>query len=207
MHESWTTQGFGKKKKTKKALFWHVLISSYFFLDLTMWCNVAYFVILSGSCYLAFSSVQSLSGVQLFVTPWTAARQASLSITNSQSLLKPKSIESVMPSSHLILSRPLLFLPSIFPSIFSKWVGSLNQVAKVLELQHQIFQWIFRIEILMNFSFCHYFPLSVLFSPFNLVGYFVSCLVEGCGNREQRVISKAKALWQWKSLKLKSWTE
>ena len=63
-----------------------------------------------------FSSVQSLSRVQLFVTPWTAACQASLSITNSQSWLKLMSIESVMPSNHLILCRPLL-LPSIFPSI------------------------------------------------------------------------------------------
>ena len=60
--------------------------------------------------------IQSLSHVQLFATPWTAARQASLSISNSQSLLKLMSIESVKPSSHLILYRPLL-LPSIFPSI------------------------------------------------------------------------------------------
>ena len=63
------------------------------------------------------SSVQSLSHVWLFVTPWTAAHQASLSITNSQSLLKLMSIESVMPSNHLILCHPLLLLPSIFPSI------------------------------------------------------------------------------------------
>ena len=63
------------------------------------------------------SSVQSLSRVSLFVTPWTAARQASLSITNSWSSLKLMSIESVMPSSHLILCHPLLLLPSIFPSI------------------------------------------------------------------------------------------
>ena len=63
------------------------------------------------------SSVQSLSCVWLFVIPWTAARQASLSITNSQSLLKLKSIELMMTSNHLILCRPLLFLPSIFPSI------------------------------------------------------------------------------------------
>ena len=62
-------------------------------------------------------SVQSLSSVRLFVTPWTAARQASLSITNSRSLLKLMSIESVMPSNHLILSHPLLLLLSIFPSI------------------------------------------------------------------------------------------
>ena len=70
----------------------------------------------------SISSVQSLSRVRLFATPWTAARQASLSITNSQSLLKLVSIESVMPSDHLILCCPLLLLPSIFPSIrvFSK---------------------------------------------------------------------------------------
>ena len=64
-----------------------------------------------------FSSVQSLSHVQLFVKPWTATRQASLFITNSHSLLKCMSIESVMPSNHLILCGPLLFLPLIFPSI------------------------------------------------------------------------------------------
>ena len=64
-----------------------------------------------------FSSVQSLSRVQLFATPWTTACQPSLSITNSQSLLKLVSIESVMPSNHLILCRPLLLLPSMFPSI------------------------------------------------------------------------------------------
>ena len=64
-----------------------------------------------------FSSLHSLSQVCLFVTPWTAARQASLSITNFRSLLKPMSIESVMPSNHLILCHPLLLPPSIFPSI------------------------------------------------------------------------------------------
>ena len=71
---------------------------------------------------LFFSSVQSLDRVRLFVTPWTAAHQASLSITNSPSLLKLKSIKLVMPSNHLILCHPLLLLPSIFPSIrvFSK---------------------------------------------------------------------------------------
>ena len=66
---------------------------------------------------LQFSSVQSLSRVLLFVTPWTAACQASLSITNSRSLLKLMSTESVMPSNHLILRLPLLLPPSIFPSI------------------------------------------------------------------------------------------
>jgi len=66
---------------------------------------------------LDFSSVQLLSRVRLFATPWIAARQASLSITNSRSWLKLMSIELVMPSSYLILCRPLLFPPSIFPSI------------------------------------------------------------------------------------------
>ena len=64
-----------------------------------------------------FSSVQSLSSVQLFSTPWTAAHKASLSIINSWSLLKLMSIELVMPSNHLILCQPLLLPPSIFPSI------------------------------------------------------------------------------------------
>ena len=68
-------------------------------------------------CGSSSSSLQSLSGVRPFATPWTAARQASLSITNSQSLLKLMCIMSVMPSSHLILCRPLLLWPSIFPSI------------------------------------------------------------------------------------------
>ena len=82
----------------------------------------------------AFSSVQALSRVQFFATPRTAACQASLSITNSYSLLNLMSIELVMPSNHLILCRPLLS-PTIFPSIrvFSN-VSSLHQVAKVLEL-------------------------------------------------------------------------
>ena len=70
-------------------------------------------------CSFWNQSVQSLSHVRLFVTSWTAARQASLCATNSQCLLKLMSIESVMPSNHLILCRPLLLLPSIFPSIRS----------------------------------------------------------------------------------------
>ena len=67
--------------------------------------------------FVRCSSVQSLSRVRLFATPRTAARQASLSITNSRRPPKPMSIESMMPSNHLILCRPLLLLPSIFPSI------------------------------------------------------------------------------------------
>ena len=68
-------------------------------------------------CGNQFSSVQSLTHVQLSAIPWTAAFQASLSITNSRSLIKLTSIESVMPSNHLILCHPLLLQPSIFPSI------------------------------------------------------------------------------------------
>jgi len=84
----------------------------------------------------------SVSHVQLFATPWTAACQASLSITNSWSLLKFMSVKSVMPSNHLILFRPLLLLPSVFPSINVFSSESVHQVAKVLEfqLQHQSFQ-------------------------------------------------------------------
>ena len=71
----------------------------------------------SGSLYRSVSSAQSLTRIRLFATIWTAARQASRSITNSQSFLKLMSIKSVMPSNHLILCHPLLLLPSIFPSI------------------------------------------------------------------------------------------
>ena len=68
-------------------------------------------------CSVQFNSVQSLRHVQLFATPWTTACQASLSITNSQGLPKLMSIESLMPSNHLILGHPLLLLPSVFPRI------------------------------------------------------------------------------------------
>ena len=91
-------------------------------------------------------SVQSLSHVQLFVTPWTAACQASLSITNSRSPPKPMSVVLVMPSNHPILCRPLLLLHQ---GLF-KWVSSSHQVARVLEfqLQCQSFQWKFRTDSL-----------------------------------------------------------
>ena len=71
----------------------------------------------STSSRFHFSSVPSLSHIQLFVTPWSAVHQASLFITNSQSLLKLMSVESVMPFNHLILCHPLLLLPSILPRI------------------------------------------------------------------------------------------
>ena len=99
-----------------------------------------------------FSSVQSLSHVQLFVTPWTAACQASLSITNSQSLLKLMSIESVIPSNHLILCRPLLLPPSSFlpkksqgwsPSEWTGWISlqskGLSRVSNTTVQKHQFF--------------------------------------------------------------------
>ena len=78
------------------------------------WPNPSLF---KGPALFQFNSAQSLSRVQLFATPWTTARQASLSIANSRNLLKFMSIESVMPSNHLILWRPLLLTPSVFPSI------------------------------------------------------------------------------------------
>ena len=94
--------------------------------------------------------VQLLSCVRLFVTPWTSAHQPPLSFTISRSLFKLMSIESVMPSNHLICCS-LLLLPSIFPSIrvFSN-ESTLHQVAKVLEfrLQHHSFQWIFKVDFL-----------------------------------------------------------
>ena len=97
-----------------------------------------------------FSSVQSLSRVRLFVTPWIAARQASLSITNSQSLLKLMSIKLVIQPAHPLLSpSPPTFNLSQHQGLF-QWVSSSHQVAKVLEfqLQHQSFQWIFRTDFL-----------------------------------------------------------
>jgi len=111
-----------------------------------------YTFLLSLKSFLQFSSIQLLSHVQLFATPWTAACQASLFITNSQSLLRLMSMESVMPSNHLILCRPLLLLPSIFPTIR---VFSNESVLHIrwpkyweFQLQHQSFQWIFKIDFL-----------------------------------------------------------
>ena len=86
------------------------------------------------SYLIQIRSDQLLSGVRLFATPWITARQASLSITNSRSSLRLTFIESVMPSSHLILCHPLLLLPPIPPSLF-QWVNSSHEVAKVLEFQ------------------------------------------------------------------------
>ena len=81
------------------------------------WISVSHHVVFPWFHFISISSVQSLSRVWLFATPWAARRQASLSIINSRSLLKVTAIESVMPSNHLILRRPLLLLPSVLPSI------------------------------------------------------------------------------------------
>ena len=96
------------------------------------------------------SLVFSCSGMSDYVTPWTAGCQASLSFTISQSLLKLTSIESVMPSNHLILCHPILTLPSIFPSImvFSRELAlciSSKYFGQELKFQHQSFQWICRV--------------------------------------------------------------
>ena len=100
-----TTATLLRKQRARTPLSNALLLKNWTFI-LILWIQ---------KCY--FSSVQSLSRVHLFATPWTAALQASLSITNSRSLPKPMSIESVMPSNYLILCHPLLLLPSIFPSI------------------------------------------------------------------------------------------
>ena len=102
---------------------------------------------------LQFSSVQSLSCVQLFMTPWAAARQASLSITNSRNSLKLMSIQSMMSSNHItsVTPSPPTFNISQHQGLF-KWVGSSLQVVKVLEfqLQHQSLHWTFRTDFLSD---------------------------------------------------------
>ena len=98
MSRKWLT--YGIHEVNTKFIWWINMASFYYFIFI-----------------IQFSSVQSLSCVRLFATPWIAARQASLSITNSRSPPKLTSIESVMPSSHLILCHPLLLLPPIPPSL------------------------------------------------------------------------------------------
>ena len=95
------------------------------------------------SSSVQFSSVQSLSRVQLFAIPWTAAHQASLSINNYPSLLTLMSIKSVMPSNRLILCRPLLFMPSIFPSI------RVFSIQSVLHIRWPIY-WSFNFSISLS---------------------------------------------------------
>ena len=111
------------------------------------WCRT-YFSLL---CLDQFRSIQPISHVQLFATPWTAARQTSLSITNSRSLFKLMSIETMMTSKNLVLCCPLLFLPSIsqHQGLF-KWVSSSHQVTKALEfqLQYQSFHRVIKTDFL-----------------------------------------------------------
>ena len=130
------------------------------------------------------SSVQLLSHVQLFATPWTAARQASLSITNSWNLLKFMSTESVMPSNHLILYHPLLLLPSIFPAsgsfLISQFFASVGQSigasasASVCPMNNQ-----------------DWFPLGL----FGLIS-FSSWGLEG-KSRKSRDIQNNRQVWPW----------
>ena len=111
------------------------------------------------SCYYQFSSVQSLSCVWLFATPWTAARQVSLSITNYWSLLKFMSIELVMPSNHLIPCRPLLLPPSIFPSIR-----------------------VFSNESVLHIRWPKYWSYSFSISPSNVYSGLISFRIDGVGS-------------------------
>ena len=108
----------------------------------------ALFELISINKFSQFSSVQSLSHVRLFATPWTAAHQASLSIINSRSSLKLMSIGSVIPSSHLILCHPLLLLLSISPSI--RVFSNESTLHKVLELQYHSCQRNPRADLLHN---------------------------------------------------------
>ena len=112
-------------------------------------CTYIYIYILFFRLFSFIVVVQSLNHVWLSVTPWIAAHQASQSFTISLSLLKLASIESVMPSNHLILCHPLLLNFSQHQGLF-QWIGFLYQVARVLELQvqHQSFQWVFRVDFL-----------------------------------------------------------
>ena len=127
------------------------------------------------------SSVQSLSRVRLFVTPWTTAQQASLSITNSWGLLKLMSIESVMVSNHLILCHPLLLLPSIFPCI--------RTISK---------------ESVLHFRWPKYWSFSLNISPSNeylgLISFRINWLdlltvQETLKSLPQQHSSKASILW------------
>ena len=104
---------------------------------------------------MQFSSVQSLSHVRLFVTPWTAARQASLSNTSSRSLLKLMSIESMMPSNHLVLCHPLVLLPSVFPSMG-----------------------VFSNELALRIRWPKYWSFSFSISPSNKYSGLISCRMD-----------------------------
>ena len=147
-------QAFGGTMTTVKYLLSSLQFSLSWDQGLTRWpwtkskMNQALEV---GSVTQDFSSVQSLSRIRLFATPWIAARQATLSITNSQSLLKLMSIKLVMPSHPLSSPSPPAPSPSQHQGLF-QWVSSSHQVAKVLvfQLQHQSFQWTPRAYLLYD---------------------------------------------------------
>ena len=123
----------------------HFSQNLFIFFSSFVWCSTVHWTLILNA---SFSSVQLLSHLQFFVTPWIVAHQASLSITNSRSRPKPMSIESVMPSN---LCCPLLLLPLISQhQVLFQWVSSSYQMAKVLAfyLQHLVFQWIFRTDFL-----------------------------------------------------------
>ena len=112
-------------------------------------CFLSFHWGLSSDVTSSVNLVQLLSRVRLVVTPWTAARQASLSFTISWSFLRLISIESVMLSNHLTSVIPFTSCPQSFPASGSfPVVSSLHPVARVLELQHQSFQWIFRVDFI-----------------------------------------------------------
>ena len=139
---NWTESSHKETQMNLQCILMHIKINQ-------KKLNTLWFQLYDSLKKVQISSVQSLSHVRLFVTPQIPACQASLSITNSWSLLKLISMESVMPSNHLVLCHPLLLPPSIFPSIrVFKWVSSSHQAVQVLEfqLQHQPFQWIFRTD-------------------------------------------------------------
>ena len=140
-------------KDLARQMYWLLVFLQVFWLFLLVHFSDELVLVFMLSIHISiWGSVQSISWVRLFAIPWTAAHQASLSVTNSQSLLKLMSIESVMPSNYLILCCPFILPPSIFPSIriFSNESVLSHQVAKVLEihLQHQSFQWIFSTDLL-----------------------------------------------------------
>ena len=115
--------------------------------DPLYFCVLQWMLLLPTSAFSFVVAVQLLSHVWLFVIPWAVACQAPQPSPSPGSLFQLMSIESVMLSNHLILCCPLAFNPSQHQDLF-QWVSSLHQVAKVLELQHQSFQWIFRIDFL-----------------------------------------------------------
>ena len=122
---------------------------------------------------LQFSSVQLLSRVQLFVIPWIAALQASLSITNSQSLVKLMSIKSVMPSNRLILCCPLLLLPSIFPSI-----------------------WVFSNKSVLHISWPKYWSFSFSISHSNEYSGLISLRLIGLSNPTSGHTHRGNQIWK-----------